>query len=337
MMKPLDVQRSELLDERLQLFSCPSFHPSSHDPDASASSAQRRGDWDTVGGDNMWYSPYTCATVPTPDIEVDMNLKRASKNDVQLIASTLSRRDWSILRFIRQHRYATTAQLRRRFFTQHTSQSAATRACVRVLGRLLTLRILSRLERRIGGVRHGSASFVWCLDVVGDRLTRAGGEPRWQPNEPSLQFLDHTLALTETHVLLNEAEAEGLFNLSEVLVESEASRNFMSSSGGKRFLRPDLKVTIGSGKYDDHWYLEIDRGTESVPMLLRKCRAYEVYRRTGRAQSEHGVFPRVLWVLPDTGRVERLREAIDADPDLLAKMFVCITADALIGTLRDPP
>lgn len=285
----------------------------------------------------MWHSPHTFAAAATPDSEVDMIRKRISQNDVQLIASTLSDRDWSILRFVRQHRYSTTTQLRRRFFTGHASQSAASRACIRVLDRLLKLRILSRLERRIGGVRHGSASYVWCLDVVGDRLTRARGESRWQPSEPSLQFLDHTLALTETHVRLHEAAIDGLLNLGEVWIESEASRTFVSSKGGRRILRPDLKVTITSEQFIDHWYLEVDRDTESLPVLIRKCRTYEDYRRTGRAQAEHGVFPRVLWLLPDTRRVERLRTAIDADPNLPSKMFICINNDALVETLRDPP
>lgn len=258
-------------------------------------------------------------------------------NELQRIAEGLSDRDWLIIRFVRQHRYATTTQLRRAFFTGHRTQSAATRACVRVLDRLYTLRILTRLERRIGGVRHGSAAFIWCLDVVGDRLTRAKRAARKRTNEPSFPFLDHTLAVTETHVQLREAEAIGNFRLSRVEIETEAWRDFVTSNGARTVLKPDLMITLSSGEYDDHWYLEIDRGTESLPVLLRKCRAYEEYRRTGRAQAEHGVYPRVLWVLPDRGRVERLRGAIDAEPHLPDRLFTCIPGDALIETLRDPP
>lgn len=266
-----------------------------------------------------------------------MTAARTGRKELQRIAAGLSERDWSIIRFIDQHRYATTTQLRRRFFTQHASQTASTRACVRVLGRLFTHRILTRLERRIGGVRHGSSAFIWCLDVVGDRITRSKGTPRRRVYEPSFPFLDHTLAVTETHVQLYEAESDGVFRVNDVQVETEAWRDFVTSSGAKSVLKPDLKVTIGSDEYDDHWYLEIDRGTESLPVLMRKSRAYEDYRRTGRGQAEHGVFPRLLWVLPDRGRVERLRAAIDHDPDLPSKMFTCITGDELIRTLSGPP
>lgn len=266
-----------------------------------------------------------------------MTAARTGRNELQRIAAGLSERDWSIIRFIDRHRYATTTQLRRRFFTQHASQIASTRACVRVLGRLFTHRILTRLERRIGGVRHGSSAFIWCLDVVGDRLTRSKGTPRRRVHEPSFPFLDHTLAVTETHVQLHEAESIGSFRVEEVQVETEAWRDYVTPSGSRSVLKPDLKVTIGSDEYNDHWYLEIDRGTESLPVLIRKSRAYEDYRRTGRGQAEHGVFPRVLWVLPDSARVERLRAAIDDEPGLPSKMFTCITSDELIRTLSSPP
>jgi hypothetical protein len=266
-----------------------------------------------------------------------MTITRIGRAELQHVASQLSERDWAILRFVRQHHYATTTQLRRRFFSVHASQSAATRACVRVLDRLLTLRILTRLERRIGGVRHGSAAFAWCLDVIGDRLTRAEADARHRVHEPALAFLTHTLAITETHVQLHDAAIAGAFRLNAVEVEAEAWRPYVTPSGATSMLKPDLMVTVSSDDYDDHWYLEIDLGTESIPVLLRKAAAYEDYRRTGRAQAEHTVFPRVLWVLPTQARVARLQAAIAAEPRLPDRLFTCITPEALIETLRTPP
>lgn len=262
---------------------------------------------------------------------------RISRKELQRLASQLSERDWEIMRFLDQHRYATTAQLRRVFFTTHASQSAATRACVRVLDRLLVQRVLTRLERRVGGVRHGSAAYVWCLDVVGDRLTRTKEGTRRRLHDPSFPFLAHTLAITETHLQLQEAAAAGAFHLTTVEVETEAWRLYVAPGGAKRILQPDLRVTVSTDAYDDHWYLEIDLGTESLPVLLRKCAAYVDYRRTGRAQAEHGAFPRVLWVLPAAARVERLQAAIVAEPKLPDRLFTCVTTEALIATLRDPP
>ena len=266
-----------------------------------------------------------------------MTTTQVHRAELQRLSARLSDRDWGILRFLHQHRYATTDQLRRTFFAAHASPSAAIRACVRVLDRLLGKRILTRLERRIGGVRHGSAGFVWCLDAIGDRLTRDEDSARRRVQEPSFAFLTHTLAMTETHVQLQEAARAGTFQLNGVQVETEAWRDYVTSSGATNILKPDLMVTLSSDSYDDHWYLEIDLGTESLPVLLRKCRMYEEYRRTGRAQAEHGVFPRVLWVLPTPERVGRLTAAIAAEPTLPDRLFTSIPSEHLIATLRDPP
>lgn len=266
-----------------------------------------------------------------------MSATRIGRVEIQQLAARLSDRDWEIMRFVHQHRYATTTQIRRRFFTNHVSTSAATRACIRVLDRLLAQRVLTRLERRIGGVRHGSAAFVWGLDIIGDRLTRAENGARRRVHEPSLSFLAHTLAIVESHVQLHEAASDGAFRLNAVEVETEAWRPYVAPSGAKSILKPDLMVTLGSDDYDDNWYLEIDLGTESLPVLLRKSRAYEDYRRTGRAQAEHGVFPRVLWVLPTHARVARLKAAIAAEPGLPDRLFTCIIAEDLIDTMRNPP
>lgn len=248
----------------------------------------------------------------------------------------LSTRDWQILRFLSRHRYATTGHLRRTFFREHASQAAATRACIRVLDRLLELRLLTRLDRRVGGHGHGSAAFVWHLDAVGDRLTRTSTASRRRFEDPSLVFLDHTLAITEATVTLMEAEHTGLIRIARLEIETESWRPYLAASGGATVLKPDLALTTSTSDYDDHWYIEIDRGTESIPVLIRKCQAYEAYRRTGRAQAEHRVFPRVLWVLPTQRRVARLRAAIAADRTLPDRLFATATPEYLLETIGSP-
>ena len=84
-------------------------------------------------------------------------------------------------------------------------------------------------------------------------------------------------------------------------------------------------------------YLEVDLASESLPVLMRKCHAYEDYRHTGQAQQEHQVFPRVLWVMPTPERITRLKTAIAADRRLPDRLFVFTTPAALIPTLREPP
>ena len=67
-------------------------------------------------------------------------------------------------------------------------------------------------------------------------------------------------------------------------------------------MKPDLYVVTGRDDFEDCWFIEIDRGTESPAAISRKCRAYDLYWRSGLEQAEHGTYPLVLWVVPDERR-----------------------------------
>lgn len=255
----------------------------------------------------------------------------------QRIEDRLSDRDWQILRFVSEHRFATTIHIRRMFFTDHASPLAAARGCVRVLDRLQRERLLGRLERRIGGVKHGSASYIWHLDIHGERLTRPDGVAKRLVRDPSVAFVDHALAAVDARIRIEEAAREGAFTVERIEVETAAWRSYLDARGTTTILKPDLMATSSSGDYEDHWYIEIDRGTQSLPVLLRQSRAYADYRRTGRPQAEHGVMPRILWVMPTQRRVARLRAAIAAATDLPDRLFIVIGAEELIPAMCDPP
>lgn len=262
--------------------------------------------------------------------------RRISQSELARVAARLSDRDRAILGFLSRHRYATTHQIRRRYFEDHATQSAATRATVRVLGRLFADRLITRLDRQVGGRSRGSAAFIWHLDGAGERLTREPDGPRRRYIDPALPYLDHSLQITETVVSLHEHTGPNGVHLTAVEVEVEAWRSFVASSGTVKILKPDLYVRLSTDDYDDHWYLEIDRDTESLPVLLAKSRLYAAYRTTGRAQAEHGVFPRVLWVVPTTRRAARLSAALAAISDQFQRLFVAITPDNLIPALIEP-
>ena len=87
----------------------------------------------------------------------------------------------------------------------HASQLAGARICRRVLARLTDERLLARLQRRVGGVRAGSASFVYALGPIGRRLL----DERHRYTEPSQLFLDHTLAVADAHIAIVQADRDG--------------------------------------------------------------------------------------------------------------------------------
>jgi hypothetical protein len=104
----------------------------------------------------------------------------------------------------------------------------------------------------------------------------------------------------------------------------------VTSLSGRLTLRPDLFVSLGVGDFERRFFVEIDRGTEHLPALLRKCRGYETYYRSGVEQAKHDVFPRVCWVMPDEKRASRLREALGKNPRLTAELFtVSLGTDAV--------
>lgn len=260
-----------------------------------------------------------------------------TSTQLQQLRSDLSERDWALLRLLSRHCYATTKQLQRRLFTDHATPSAATRATVRVLDRLLQQRLVTRLERKIGGHTRGSASYIWHLDAAGERLTRRDGGSRRRFTDPSLPFLDHCLQVTETAVVLHELTSASNLRLTKLEIETEAWRSFLTRHGIATILKPDLYARLSGPDFDDHWYIEVDLGTESVvPVLRDKCAAYAAYRAIGRAQAEHGVFPRVLWIVPTQRRADRLTTAIHSDRNLPDRLFTVITPTGLPATIRDP-
>jgi len=84
---------------------------------------------------------------------------------------------------------------------------------------------------------------------------------------------------------------------------------------------------------EHRWFIEVDQGNESLPVVIGKCRAYDAYYQSGREQAAHGVFPRVCWVVPDESRADRISNKIRRSQRLLDQMFeVTVSANAL-GTL----
>lgn len=84
-----------------------------------------------------------------------------------------------------------------------------------------------------------------------------------------------------------------------------------------------------SGDYEDHWFLEIDRDTEPPSRVLRACLKYEEYRRTGEERRRLGIFPAVVWVVPDQKRAATLKRHIAGEARLSRDLFTVVSLDDL--------
>jgi hypothetical protein len=255
------------------------------------------------------------------------------RRGVAQLRARLSERDMGIIRQVAELRLMSARQIQAIHFpsSNHESESAATRARQRVLARLCRERLLAALERRVGGVRAGSAGLVLVLGPVGQRVLTSGG-PRRRAYEPTMRFFDHTLATSQLAVDLTLAARHGSIELLALRAEPQSWREFADMSG-RRWLRPDAFVVLGSGEYELRWFIEVDRSSESLPVVIRKCRLYADYYQSGTEQAAHGVFPRVCWVVPDEARAERVREAIARERRLPDGLFVVTTSAQAVGVL----
>lgn len=201
--------------------------------------------------------------------------------------------------------------------------------------RLETWRLVQRPLRRIGGLSAGSAASVWMLTSAGLRLLNlsAGRGAVGRIREPGHGFVRHYLAIADARVAITEASRARTFDLLELQCEPTCWRAFTGLGGEKRTLKPDLYVVTAATAYEDHWFVEIDRGTESLPTLLTQCQQYQRYHHSGQEQADGGVFPRVLWVVPDARRAAGLSQSIGSARDIRTELFRVTTPDKLIPAL----
>ena len=264
-------------------------------------------------------------------------VRRLSAPGLVSLAEGLSARDRAICEAVGRLRLVSAVQLQRLFFAESESPATAARLTRRALARLVELRILARLERRVGGVRAGSAGWVYTLDVAGQRLTaywRGEGLARtrmvYQPETP---FVRHTLAVTEHYARLVEAERGGRCELLTFDPEPGCWRQFTDPHGAPVVLKPDAYVWLGVGDYEERSFLEVDCATEGRGALARKCRLYLDYFRTGTEQAACGVFPRVVWVTTCERRVALLVEVCARLPAEGWALFAVTTPKRAVAVL----
>lgn len=261
--------------------------------------------------------------------------ERIGRQGLVGVRNGLSERDMAVLRSVAQHRFLRTRQIEQLHFIDHATPLSAARTCRRVLRRLASLRVLRHLERRVGGVRAGSASFVWALGPVGDRLLRMGiGEGiRQRVREPSERFLAHALAVADARLALVHAERDHRFDLVTMQTEPDCWRRYLGSGGEPAVLQPDMYAVTGSGEFEDCWFIEVDLGNEHLPTIMRKCVQYESYRATGIEHREGDVFPLVVWIMSTPERVAKLTAALDASQRVDRALFRVVTLDDLATLL----
>jgi hypothetical protein len=188
------------------------------------------------------------------------------------------------------------------------------RTARRALVRLARLDVLHRLPQRIGGSGGGSAASVYRLGLAGQRLAALHGllpeVQRRRPEIPGTAFVRHTLAVSELHTQLIEADCAGHVELLARETEPACWRRYRRHSVQQAVLKPDSFLRLGIGDYEDSYFIEMDMGTEGSRAIESKLGEYLAYAASGAEQAAAGVFPKVLWAVPDEARANAIQASI---------------------------
>ena len=266
-------------------------------------------------------------------------MSRVSAAGLLRLDSDLGEGERAAVEIVAKLRLVSHAQLAALLAPAHPQASAAStaRTVRRTLARLTGLGVLARLERRVGGVRAGSAGFVYYLGPVGQRLMaywegRGLIRGRFRP-EPGGRYVRHRLAVSELYVQLRRADRAGELDLLAFEAEPDCWRRSLDGFGSSVLLKPDAFVLVGIGAYEDRCFVEVDLGTESRSVIASKVRAYLDYFHSGIEQTQHGVFPRVVLLTNTELRRAALVDVVTRLPAEHWALFTVATLDRALEIL----
>ncbi|ROP38983.1 replication-relaxation family protein [Saccharothrix texasensis] len=225
--------------------------------------------------------------------------------------SELSERDRAVVELVGRFRQLTTKQVRALNFANLASPTPADRT----LKRLVERKYLARLERLLGGHRGGSAQYVYQLGRAGWKLLYRPGA-YWAPRAVNL----HALAVADCFVALKEAEQRAELEVISFITEPDCHQIVSQVR-----LTPDAYVELTAHGQKLTSWLEVDRGTEHLGVIQEKCERYWQAFRSGQWD---GVFPYVLFIVPDERRKRAVHQVFQAGPAEAAELFsVCSVSE----------
>ncbi|WP_105130369.1 replication-relaxation family protein [Streptococcus suis] len=241
----------------------------------------------------------------------------------------LTKRDYEVLSLLNRCRYATTKQLVELYFRENKPKTATRRANL-LTKKLLNLGLIHHLERRVGGVRAGSGSYIWFITHKGIKELR-----KIDPSiklrlknryEPTRNHLKHQLFVTQIFVELKILDADEKMLLENFSFEPKCWRSF-ATLFSHFTLKPDAFARLTIGNFEDAYFFEADNATEHLGRVVAKCKQYIAYYNTGIEQRENCIFPMIVWIVPDEKRKMALETRIREDLDAYWELFSVITLD----------
>ncbi|MCW6677486.1 replication-relaxation family protein [Aerococcaceae bacterium NML180378] len=237
----------------------------------------------------------------------------------------------AILTLLAECRMATTHQIARLVFSDSISQRSSLRRANRTTRSLAQRQLIYALPRKIGGWTKGSASYVWRVTHRGlHELKKIHSHLSLKYRNryyPTQHHVEHTLAVTELFVQLKELERQSHVTVLAFQFEPKSWRSYANRLAEIRHLKPDAYVVVALGEFEDSYFLELDRSSESLNRVVNTCKKYIHYYHSGIEQRERDIFPFVVWVVPDIKRQKAIQSAIDEALHQFQALFTVITLE----------
>jgi len=247
------------------------------------------------------------------------------------IGASLSPRQLAILADVHRLGVASGDQLQR---LHYNGTDAGKRMARLDLARLHELQVLERLDRRIGGKRAGSRGHLFALGTAGQRIALPNMRRYRPPWTPGAAVVRHALAVSELYVGLLTIAGNRLVSYD---TEPRCWRRYYGPGGAPAVLKPDAFAVLELGEFEDRYFIEVDRGTESGPRITEKAKAYVRYWQSGREQEAESVFPWVIWVTTTVQRRALLIDALTRLPAEHWQLFLVTTMSAAAEAMAAGP
>jgi Replication-relaxation len=293
----------------------------------------------TIVAGQPYKAEIICRRLPSKFRKMTL-MHRITIASLTALIDQLSPRDKAILADLERTRVLTGAQLQRLHFTPLSTAARARDRC-RVLQRLTNLDLVSTLDRRIGGVRAGSAGHIYALTPAGQRLQALQRGQQLtkrlrHPHTPGTPFVDHALAISEIYVGLIEASRHQGFQVPTFQGEPTC----WHPTGNNQYLHPDAYLVLATPTYKDCWWLEIDQATEALPRIKRKCRTYLDFITHGGTGPDN-IPPRILFTTPNPDRSNAIKTVITKTSTTETNQLISVTTHTnapkfLITELTEP-
>jgi hypothetical protein len=264
-----------------------------------------------------------------------MTTRRVGPAQVEWVAERLSDRDWQIIEAVNLVRLLTGSQVERLFFADLAPGRSRVASRSRALHRLVAWRVLAPLPRRIGGAGRGSTTLAFALDSTGQRLMRERQLASAQrvrvrrPGAPTERTVRHTLAVAEAYVALTESGREHGFTLATF--QAEPASWWPNGLGG--YVKPDAYTRLTYGKVSDHWWLELDLATESMPAVKRQLASYLDFWERGQL-GPGKIMPRVVIATITPERQAAIAREVKQLPSAPADLFLVVQIHELANALH---